>query len=585
MKETSARFDVVVAGSGAAALTAAVTAAVFGLKVLVLEKSQFIGGTSAISGGAVWVPCNPLMKAAGIDDDPERAEAYLSEVIGHRLRPEMARAFVQNGPEMIEFLQTRTELQFQISNWITDYYSNASGAVMSGRSLGACAYDARRLGDGLALLRPPLAQFTLLGGMMFDTVDYKHLMQMTRSLKSFAHAVRLFSTYAVDVVRFGRGTRITLGNALIARLMRSAMDNGVTMLTRAALEDLVLDAGRVVGAVISESGVRREIAVSRGVVLATGGGSHATSFRQTFLEAKEHDTLTVSSNEWDGVRIGLKAGGRHGEDLYQNFLGYPLSRLRDPDKGTQPALHPTAQRAKPGIICVDQSGRRFLNEAEPYHEFTRHMRLAATKRVFFICDERHLRSYGFGHVRPGPVWLRPLSQFIKQGYLYRGDAVRSLAQQIGVNPDVLETTVGEMNKCAATGRDEQFGKGDTHHDRFGGDARFKPNPNLGSLSHPPFYAVEIFEGDLGTYVGLKTSQHAQVLDQLERPIPGLYACGLDAHSVFSGHYPSGGGSLAAGMVFGYIAAKHLVGDFAVEAKRSERQDDRINRPHNRATAT
>jgi len=557
MNETSTEFDVVVAGSGAAALTAAVTAAASGLKVLVLEKSQYVGGTSAISGGAIWVPCNSLMKAANIADDPERAKVYLSQVIGDRLRPEMASAFVQNGPAMIDFLQTRTEVKFQISNWITDYYSNASGAIMSGRSLGACAYDARRLGDRLSLLRPPLPQLTLLGGMMFDTVDYKHLMQVTRSLKSFAHAVRLLSSYAVDIVRFGRGTRLTLGNALIARLMRSAMDNGVTILTGAALADVVLDAGRVVGAVFAESGIRRQVAVSRGVVLATGGGSHASGFRQTYLDAKEHHTLTVSNAEWDGVRIGLKAGGRHGEELYQNFLGYPMSCLSDAKNGMRPALHPTAQRAKPGLICVDQTGRRFLNEAEPYHEFTRHMRLAGTKRVFFICDEQHLRSYGFGHVRPGPSWFRPVSRFIKQGYLFRGDTLRSLAQQIAVNSEALEMTVGEMNQCVATGRDSQFGKGETHHDRFGGDARFKPNPNLGPLSHPPYYAVEVFEGDLGTYVGLKTNQHAEVLDSQDRPIPGLYACGLDAHSVFSGHYPSGGGSLGAGMVFAFIAAKHL----------------------------
>jgi succinate dehydrogenase/fumarate reductase flavoprotein subunit len=557
MNDTSSRFDVIVAGSGAAALTAAVTAAASGLRVLVLEKSEYIGGTSAISGGAIWVPCNPLMKASGIADDRGKATDYLSQVVGDRLRPEMARAFLEKGPEMVEFLQKSTELQFQISNWITDYYSNAKGAVQSGRSLGASSYDARRLGQSRALLRPPLPQLTLVGGMMFDTVDYKHFMSATQSLKSLAHVIRRLMGHAIDLARYGRGTRVTLGNALVARLVRSAMDHGVTIWTRAGLEDLVLADGRVVGVVIGESGCRREVAASRGVVLATGGGSHAASFRQEFLGPRTHHTLTVSSSQWDGVRIGLKAGGYYGEELYQNFLGYPMSCLQDRAHGPQPALHPTAQRAKPGIICVDDTGRRFVNEAEPYNDFTRHMNLAGVKRAFFICDERHLRSYGLGHVRPGPWWFRPVADYLKQGYLYRAQTVRALAQQLGIDPARLERTVAEANEYAATGSDPEFRKGETNHDRFGGDARFKPNPNLGSLAQAPFYAVEIFEGDLGTYVGLKIDQHARVLDQLGHPIPGLYACGLDAHSVFSGQYPSGGCNLAAGMVFGYIAARYI----------------------------
>ncbi len=562
MTEEYETFDVVVAGSGGGGMMAAVYAASRGLKVLVVEKDDVVGGTSALSGGGVWVPCNRIMAAAGVEDSPEKAREYVANVLGNLIRPDMVEAYLANGPEMISFLEDSTEVKFHISAWVTDYYSDIGGAVEFGRNLFAKPFDGGRLGQHLAKLRRPFHQFQLFGDMNIDSMEVVHFLHALRSPDHLIKALRLFGRHVGEKFVFGRGVRLALGNALMGAFFKTALDHGVTIWTGAAAEALTEVNGRVTGLEISREGRRIVVQARRGVVLATGGIGHAKALRERFLPDPDHISLTVETNEGDGVELGLKAGGRIGDPLYQNFLGQPVSEVRLKGRPPQKILHYGFERSKPGVICVNEKGQRFLNDAGPYNDFTRDMAAAGVERAYFICDHHHLRKYGFGPLRMGPAWLRRVKPLIDIGYLHRAPTLAALALKVGIDPAGLESCVARYNQFAAEGADPDFGRGDTLHDRRSGDGENKPHPNLAPLVKAPFYAIRIFEGDVGTWVGLKTDPQARVVREDDSPIPGLYACGLDAHSVFSGQYPSGGSSLGPAMIFGYIAAKHMLGESA-----------------------
>ena len=568
------QYDVLVVGSGAAALTAAVTAASAGLSVLVLEKASAVGGTSALSGGVAWIPCNPrldtISRETGENDSPERAMTYLRSLVGAGdVRTEILDAFVGHGRAMVEFLERNTEVRFEAATY-PDYKAHLPGGMPVGRSIAAAPFDGARLGQWFGRLKRPMPELCLLGSMMVDGMDLHHLTNMGRSPRSLLHVGRRLGAFLADLPRFGRGRRLVMGNALVARLLKSALDQGVEIRTETPAIALLRENGRVVGATVRHEGRETAVRARLGVVLATGGFAHDEALKAEFIpHAAQHETICPETNTGDGLRMGLGAGGHFGGPTWHDFLGTQITLMRGA-KGEVISKIPFLRRDrnKPGYVLVDRAGRRFVNEAWPYNDVAHAMNeTAGAIPAFLICDHLRLRRYGLGLVRPGPAWARPLRRYLASGHLVRGRTLAELAAKLEIDPAGLMHTVERMNGYARSGRDEEFHKGETPYDRWQGDPEVGPNPCLGPIERGPFYAVAVWPGNLGTFRGLETDGEARVLDGEGKPIPGLFAAGCDMHAAFSGHYPGGGSAIGPGMTFGFIAARALAAEADLSAPK------------------
>ena len=552
-------FDVIVVGSGAAGLSAALTASLSGLSVLVIEKAETLGGSSAISGGAVWIPDHPHLAGIGMRDSRADVLAYLGAILGNRLKPEMVGAFLDRGPEMVAFLEAHTELRLVPRPLSPDYHPDLPGAAPGGRTLDPLPYDGRALGRAFHRLRKPLKEFLVFGGMMVNRKDIDTLLGATRAPGHFLGAAKLLLRYGLDRLTHPRGTRLLMGNALVARLLKSALERAIPIRENHAARALVRNNGRIAGLVVAGPGRQATLGARRGVVFATGGFPGNAAMRGEFLpHAGQHYSMAPAENTGDGIRLGLEAGGRLGAENIGNALWAPVSVMKNPD-GTETRFpHLILDRAKPGLIAVDQTGRRFVNEANSYHDFVEAMHRAHEIRptipAFLVCDAAFVRKYGLGLVRPGPG---SLTRFIKAGYLLVGASLAELAGKMAVDPANLAAAVQGMNHAAATGEDVPFGKGSTAYNRYLGDAEHLPNPCLGPIETAPFYAVKVFPGDIGTATGLETDAEARVIGGDGQPIPGLYACGNDMNSIMAGSYPSAGITLGPALTFGYIAGRNL----------------------------
>ena len=550
--------DLVVLGAGAAGMTAALTAATLGLEVVLLEKAAVVGGTTAISAGSVWIPNS---RHGAPDDSVERARTYLQATVGDRLRPEMAEAFLARGPEMLAFLEDQAGLKFRAYPYHPDYLATADGATLRGRVLEALPFDGRLLGRDFVLLRRPLPEFTLFGGMMVDRTDIGHLLNATRSPGSLRHALWLVGRHAMDRLRFPRGTRLVMGNALAGRLLHALLGRAVGIRTGAAVAGLIERDGRVDGVTLADG---ERLLARRGVVLATGGFSRHPALRRRLLPepVAEHSPL-VESVTGDGVELGLHAGGRLGEGHAATSFWAPMSIRPRPDGSTAVFPHFVLDRGKPGLIAVDRNGRRFLNEATTYHLFGLAMHAADRERpaipCFFLCDHPFVLKYGLGMVRPRGL---NLAGAVRDGYVTRADTIAGLATALGIDPAVLADSVARNNRHAADGVDPAFGKGGDAYQRNLGDPAHRPNPCLGPIATAPFYAIRVWPGDIGASVGLVTDADARVLDAAGRPVPGLYACGNDMDSMMAGIYPGPGITIGPAMTFGWIAARHAAGSNA-----------------------
>jgi len=539
--------DVIVLGAGAGGLAAACAAAARGLRVLLLEKTAWVGGTAAISGGMVWVPGNSKMAPAGLADSDAAARAYLGATLSAGTRPEIVEAFLREGPGAIDWLEAHTELRLKPVVRYPDYYPALPGATPGGRVLEPVGYDARALGADFALLRPPLPEFTLFGGMMIDRADLPHFRAVTRSPRSMARVARLLLRHARERLSAPRGTSLVLGNALVARLLASARKLGVEIRTRVDVARLVRDG------VALRDGTRLE--ARRGVVLATGGFSHDTERRARSLpQGTDAASPVCAADAGDGIRLGESAGGRVAEGNLHNAYWAPMSKFRRADGSAAVFPHTVADRGKPGIIAVNARGKRFTSEAVSYHEFGLAMFRAGAIPAFLLCDRRSLWQYGLGAVRP--FTLR-LDRFLEQGYLATGATLAELARSLGIDREGLEQTVEKYNADAERGVDTRFNLGGDIYQRYLGDAAQKPNPCMRPIEHAPFYAVRLYPSDLGTAAGLVTDADARVLDGEGRPIAGLYACGNDMNSIMGGAYPGPGITLGPALVFGWIAARSL----------------------------
>ncbi|MDH3318825.1 MAG: FAD-dependent oxidoreductase [Betaproteobacteria bacterium] len=552
-------YDAIVVGAGAGGLTAACVAAAEGLKTLLVEKSPLVGGTAAVSGGMVWIPANPKMATAGIEDSVDNARRYLEGAAPPAREPAAREAFLARGPEAIEYLEARTALRLRPVLNYPDYYPALPGATLGGRVLEPVEFDARTLGGDFALLRWPLAEFMLFGGMMIARPDLPHFRAALSSPRSAARVLRLAAEYAWQRLAAPRGTRLVLGNALVAHLLKSALELKVSLRLGTGVTRLVMRDGAVSGVEINSGGERRTILARAGVVLATGGFSHDSKLRAELLPAQVSPRSPVcAESTGDGLRLGLAAGGRIGERNSQNAFWAPVSRFRRADGSEGVFPHTVADRGKPGIIAVTKAGARFTSEAVSYHAFVLAMFRAnldsATNPAFLLCDRRSLWQYGLGAVRP---FALSLSKHIASGYLTRAATIDGLAALLEIDPPGLERTVATYNEDARLGVDTKFGLGGDVYQRFLGDARNLPNPCMRPIDAPPFYAIRIVPSDLGTVAGLLTDGAARVLGTNGQPVPNLYACGNDMNSIMDGAYPGPGITLGPALVFGYIAGRSL----------------------------
>ncbi|MEZ5732912.1 MAG: FAD-dependent oxidoreductase [Paracoccaceae bacterium] len=548
------QFDLVVVGSGAAGLSAAVTAAHLGLSVTVLEKAEVIGGTTAWSGGWIWAPRNPVALRAGIVEDAGAPRQYLEEVLGYRFDAARVDAFLAAAPEMVVFFEAHTTLQFDGGLHIPDTYSDLPGAGQGGRSVIAKPYDARRLGAAVKLLRAPLPETTLKGLTIQAGPDLKAFMSATRSLRSFAYVAGRVSRHMADIALHARAMQLRNGSALVARLMRSALDLGVDLRPSCPARHLMTDGSRVCG-VETEGG--RFIA-RRGVVLASGGFPQDPGRRAAlFPRDEEHLTLAVPGATGDGARMATEVRAAFSRDAEAPAAYCPVSNVVWPSGATGRFPH-IIDRGKPGVIGVLANGRRFCNEGLGYHDYVRALLASVPEgqkaRSWLVCDHRFIRRYGLGIVRPAPL---PLQGWLRTGYLKRGTTISDLAGQTGIDAAGLQATIQRFNADARHGQDTEFGRGTTAYMRLQGDPAQTPNPCVAPIEHRPFYAVEVVPGSFGTFAGLATDARARVLRADGTPIPGLYAAGTDSLSVFGGHYPAGGINLGPALTFGFIAGRDV----------------------------
>ncbi|MCX7150992.1 MAG: FAD-dependent oxidoreductase [Proteobacteria bacterium] len=556
--------DVVVVGSGGGGLAAALTAACKGLDVVVLEKAPVFGGVTAISGGGLWIPCNHVAARAGIADSHEKAMTYFQHCVGERMELPVVESFLRNGPQMLEYFEQNTEVKFTHAVGRPDYHPQTPGFAEEGRTIHPLPFDARELGAEVARLRPPLAEMTFMGLMIKPGPDLKHFLNVFRSFESTVFVTRRLLRHFRDLALHGRAMDLSNGNALIGRLAKSAFAKGVRIHTSVAVTGLVKTNGRVSAVRFANSAGSGVLNARRGVVLASGGFSHDVERRKALFPhaptGREHVTAAPQTNTGDGLRMAEAIDAQFKSDHAHAACWAPVSVVPQRDGSVVPVPH-LIDRQKPGFIAVTRHGRRFVNEANSYHDFG--IGLAAACKgepeafCFLIADHPTIRRYGIGAVKPAPI---PIGAHLKSGYLLRGASLRELAQRAGIDTEAFEATVREFNRDAANGRDPAYGRGDNVYNRYNGDAAHQPNPCVAPITEGPYYAVRIVMGELGTFAGLRIDEHARVVDHGGQPIPGLYAAGNDAANLMGGDYMSGGSTLGPALAFGYVAGCHLAGE-------------------------
>ncbi|AGZ53897.1 FAD-binding protein [Mycobacterium kansasii] len=543
--------DLLIAGSGGGGMVAGLVALDRGLEPLIVEKQALVGGSTGLSGGIVWLPNNPLMRAEGIADTHEDGLAYLADVVGDvgaassAARREM---FLTAGYEMIDFLIRKGVRLIRCAGW-SDYYPNHNGGNAAGRAVEGIPFDAAQLGSWSGRLQPPLAKNY---GYVVLTNELRSVQYFNRSPRAFAVAARVFlRTRAARM----RGRQIlTNGASLVGQMLEVLLDlsdGRPPLWTNAAMEDLVVEDGRVVGARVIHDGVPLRIEARKGVLLAAGGFGHNAEMRRRYSGEQPNDGKWSIANAGDtGEVLQAAMRLRAKTDLLDEAWWLPSVFIPN---GGAAAASLGSGRQRPGAIYVDSSGRRFCNESNSYVEVGKAMYAAKAVPCWMVFDHGYVRRYVTG-TKPFDRRLPP--DFVDSGAVQRGDTIADLARRIGVPGDALTRTIQRFNHFAANGLDPDFGRGQSAYNACLGDPGYRPNAALGPLNRAPYYATRVFPADVGTCGGVITNEHAQVLDEHDRVIEGLYATGNTTASVMGRTYPGAGASIASSMVFGYVAARH-----------------------------
>ena len=545
--------DVVVVGSGGGGMVAALAADATGSRALVLEKRDLIGGSTAMSGGVVWVPANPLFEREGIADSEADALRYFEAVVGD-VGPcsstERRQAFVRSGPDMVRFLEA-LGVRFEHCDGYSDYYSNEPGGLDVGRSLEPVPWDGRQLGDLLPRLQPGLAAGV---GLAVKTNEVRTLAHWNRSPRAFATATRVITRTFAAKAR--RQKMLTNGAALIGQMLAIARDRQIPVWTECPVTDLVVRDGKVVGVEATRDGRTITVRARRGVILSAGGFSHDREMRARFApERRQQPRWSIANpgDTGDALKAAMALGAR--TDLMDEAWWLPTPRG---GKFGQTTL--VDARFRPGAIFVDAAGRRFVNEANSYMEIGRAMYerdlVARAVPCWLVFDDGYRRRYSHGLSRPGKL----PQGLLDSGTLKRADTLEALAAACGIDPVGLSDEVERFNRGAAQGTDPDHGRGASAYNRAMGDPGHKPNPSLGPVARPPYYAVEVVPSDIGTCGGLLTDPDGRVTGPDDQPIPGLYATGNITATVMGRHYLGAGASIANTMVFGYRAARHAAHD-------------------------
>lgn len=544
--------DVLVVGSGGGAMTAALVAKQAGLDVLVIEKAEFYGGSTAISGGGLWIPNNYLLQRDGLEDSLEKARTYLQHTVGNRTPQSLQDAYLENAPEMVKYLASNSQVRFRRSVGYPDYYPERPGGMTDGRALEAAPFDGRKLGEDLAYLRP--MSMKAPAGLAFTISEYNKLGMITSTWTGKQTALKVGVRTVFNIVA---GVKyLTLGQALIARLRLSLKEENVPLWLNTAFKALVVENGAVVGALVEREGRPVRIGARRGVILGAGGFEHNQAMREEFQKPPVNHEWSSGcpTNTGDAIQAGIAIGARI--DLMDDAWWGPSSLPPN-----APVMFHVGERSYPGSIMVNAAGKRFTNESASYVDvvhamYEKHSVAVPHIPAFFIMDQRYRSKYIFGTLFPGQAIPK---EYLESGYFKQADTLEELAQKCGISPQGLVETVQRFNEFARRGVDEDFHRGDSAYDRYYGDPTVKPNPCLAPIEKPPFYAVAMYPGDLGTKGGLVIDEHARVLGRDGAPIPGLYAIGNSSASVMGNTYPGPGSTIGPSMTFGYIAAKHIAG--------------------------
>jgi 3-oxosteroid 1-dehydrogenase len=547
--------DLLIAGSGGGGMAAALAALDSGIEPLVIEKQALVGGSTGLSGGMVWLPNNPLMRADGIPDSHEDGLAYFDDVvgdIGEPSSPARREMFLTAGYEMINFLIRKGVRLVRCPGW-SDYYPNHKGGNEAGRAIEGIPYDAAALGNWSDKVQPSMAKS--YGGFVLKTNELRAVQYFNRSPWAFAVATRVFARTRVAKLR--RQDLLTNGASLIGQMLKALIElrGEPPIWTEAAMQDLIVDDGRVTGARVTRNGASLNIEARKGVLLAAGGFSRNADMRRRYGGDQPNDGRWSIANAGDtgevlqtAMRLGAKT------DLLDEAWWLPSIFIAD---GGDAARALGSGRQRPGAIYVDGTGRRFCNESNSYVEVGKAMYANKAVPCWMVFDEGYIHRYVSG---ANPFKKRSLpEELIERGAVLRGNTIADLARQMDVPAGALEQTVKRFNGFAAKGLDPDFGRGQSAYNNCLGDPGYRTNAALGPLDKAPYYATKVVPADVGTCGGLVANEYAQVLDENDRVIEGLYATGNITATVMGRNYLGAGGSIAYTMVFGYVAARHAAG--------------------------
>ncbi|WP_327141187.1 3-oxosteroid 1-dehydrogenase [Nocardia sp. NBC_01327] len=548
-------FDLIVVGSGAAGMAAALTAAHHGLSTVIIEKSGHWGGSTARSGGGVWIPGNSVLRRQAPADDIEAARTYLISIVGEYGDAGRIDTYIDRGPEALDFLTAHSALDLQWVPGYSDYYPEAPGGRAHGRSVEPKPFDAKGLGAELATLEPDYV--AAAKNFVATQADFRQFHLGLRNPRAPLRVLRIGARWAKAQVL--RQHLLARGQALSAMLRAGLLEARVPLWLDTPLLDLQVQDGRVTGVVVRRNGIEQVLTAGRGVVIAAGGFEKNEAMRKQYQRDPITTDWTVgaASNTGDGIRAGQSAGAAV-QFMDDAWWGPSIPLPRQP-------WFCLAERNLPGSLIVNDRAERFMNESLPYVEATHHMYggengqgagPAENLPAWLIFDQRYRNRYLFAGLPP----RQPLpGRWFKAGILARANSLADLAAQIDVPADNLQATITRFNTFAHTGKDEDFGRGESAYDRYYGDPRHQPNPNLGALEQGPYYAAKLVPGDLGTKGGLVTDTAARVLREEGSIIEGLYAAGNASAPVMGHTYPGPGGTIGPGLVFGYLAALDAAG--------------------------